>query len=116
VDVGKYVTPMGSEVIESKDNWNYSRGLLFTYAIPFFHFGARAKYTFNDKYSVTGYLANGWNNILDNNSGKMYGVTFNWNPTKKVSFAQTLMAGPETSGGAAAENPCAIRRSHLRLG
>jgi hypothetical protein len=98
LDIGKYVTPMGSEVIESKDNWNYSRGLLFTYAIPFDHFGARAKYTFNDKYSVTGYFANGWNNIVDNNSGKMYGMTFSWNPTKKVSFAQTLMAGPETSG------------------
>ncbi len=99
VDVGKYVTPMGSEVIESKDNWNYSRGLLFTYAIPFYHFGARAKYTFNDKFAVTGFLANGWNNIVDNNTGKMYGVTFNWNPTKKVSFAQTYMAGPEQTTG-----------------
>lgn len=99
VDVGKYVTPMGSEVIESKDNWNYSRGLLFTYAIPFYHFGARAKYTFNDKYALTGYFANGWNNIVDNNSGKMYGMTFNWNPTKKVSFAQTYMAGPEQTTG-----------------
>ncbi|MBZ5697561.1 MAG: porin [Acidobacteriia bacterium] len=99
VDVGKYVTPMGSEVIESKDNWNYSRGLLFTYAIPFYHFGMRAKYTFNDKYALTGYLANGWNNIVDNNSGKMFGLTFNWNPTKKVSFAQTYMAGPEAPAG-----------------
>src|SRR6267378_3989373 len=73
VDVGKFVTPMGAEVIESKDNWNYSRGLLFTYAIPFYHFGARAKYTFNDKYNVTGFVVNGWNNIVDNNSGKTYG-------------------------------------------
>ena len=24
-DVGKFVTPMGNEVIETKDNWNYSR-------------------------------------------------------------------------------------------
>src|SRR5712692_9535143 len=99
VDVGKYVTPMGSEVIESKDNWNYSRGLLFTYAIPFFHFGARAKYAFNDKYALTTYFANGWNNIVDNNSGKMYGMTFSWNPTKKVSFGQTYMAGPEQTTG-----------------
>jgi len=45
IDVGKFVTPMGAEVIESKDNWNYSRGLLFNYAIPFYHFGARASPT-----------------------------------------------------------------------
>jgi hypothetical protein len=67
VDVGKFVTPMGAEVIESKDNWNYSRSILFSYAIPYFHFGARAKYTFNSKYALTGFLVNGWNNVVDNN-------------------------------------------------
>ena len=57
VDVGKFVTPFGAEVIESKDNWNYSRSLLFNYAIPLNHFGARAKYTFNSKFNMTGYLS-----------------------------------------------------------
>jgi hypothetical protein len=90
---------MGAEVIESKDNWNYSRGLLFTYAIPFFHFGARAKYTFNDKYSLTGFVLNGWNNIVDNNSGKTYGFSFASNPTKKVSYIINYLAGSETSNG-----------------
>jgi len=42
----------GCEVIESKDNWNYSRGLLFTWAIRS-TIRRRAKYTFNDKYNVT---------------------------------------------------------------
>ena len=54
IDVGKFVTPMGNEVIETNANWNYSRGLLFYYAIPYFHFGARATYTFNPKWTVTG--------------------------------------------------------------
>src|SRR6185295_15010740 len=36
LDFGKFVTPIGAEVIETKDNWNYSRGLLFTQAIPFY--------------------------------------------------------------------------------
>jgi hypothetical protein len=100
IDVGKFVTSMGAEVIESKDNWNYSRGLLFNYAIPFFHFGARGKYTFNDKYNVTGFVMNGWNNIVDNNSGKTYGVSVGWNPNKKVSVTETYYAGPEESTGA----------------
>lgn len=95
VDFGKFVTPHGEEVIETKDNFNYSRGLLFSYAIPYYHFGLRAKYTFNDKYSLTGYLVNGWNNVLDNNSGKTYGLTFGWNPTKKLGIVQNYMAGPE---------------------
>jgi hypothetical protein len=97
VDAGKFVTPHGAELIETKDNWNYSRGLLFSYAIPFYHFGMRAKYTFNDKYSLTGYLVNGWNNVVDNNTGKTYGATFAWNPSKKFGIVQNYMAGPETS-------------------
>ncbi|PYX80049.1 MAG: porin, partial [Acidobacteria bacterium] len=95
VDAGKFVTPHGAEVIETKDNWNYSRGLLFSYAIPFYHFGVRAKYTFNDKYAIAGYLVNGWNDVVDNNSGKTYGATFAWNPTKKFGITQNYMAGPE---------------------
>jgi hypothetical protein len=98
VDVGKFVTPAGAEVIETKDNWNYSRGVLFSYAIPYFHFGLRAKYAFNDKYSLTGFLVNGWNNVVDNNSGKTYGATFGWNPNKKFGIAQTYLAGPEENG------------------
>ena len=100
VDVGKFVTPNGAEVIETKDNWNYSRSLLFTYAIPYFHFGMRAKYAFNDKYSLTGFFVNGWNNVLDNNTGKTYGMSFAWNPNKKFGVAQTYMAGPEEANNA----------------
>ena len=42
LDAGKFVTPLGAEVIESQDNWNYSRSVLFGYAIPFYHVGLRA--------------------------------------------------------------------------
>lgn len=98
LDFGKFVTPHGAEVIETKDNWNYSRGLLFAYAIPYFHFGLRSKYTFNSKYALSAFVVNGWNNLVDNNTGKTYGVTFNWNPTKKFGLAQGYMAGPEQTG------------------
>ncbi len=95
VDAGKFVTPHGAEVIETKDNWNYSRGLLFSYAIPYYHFGVRAKYAFNDKYSLSGFFVNGWNNVVDNNTGKTYGIGFGWNPSKKFGIVQNYMVGPE---------------------
>ena len=95
IDVGKFVTPHGAEVIETKDNWNYSRGLLFSYAIPYYHLGMRAKYAFNEKYSLSGFLVNGWNNVLDNNTGKTYGIGFGWNPSKKFGIVQNYMVGPE---------------------
>ena len=101
--VGKFVTPMGAEVIESNANWNYSRGLLFDYAIPFFHFGANAKYAFNPKWAVTGYLVNGWNNTIINHdstfgasSGLTYGVSLAYTPNMKWSATENYFAGPVT--------------------
>ena len=95
INVGKFVTPAGAEVIESKDNWNYSRGLLFSWAIPYFHFGMSGKYTFNSKFALTGYLVNGWNNSVDNNTGKTTGFTAAWTPSSKFSFIQNYLVGPE---------------------
>ena len=95
INVGKFVTPAGAEVIESKDNWNYSRSLLFSWAIPYFHFGASAKYALNSKFAVTGYVVNGWNNSIDNNTGKTVGFSAAWTPNAKFSITQTYLGGPE---------------------
>jgi hypothetical protein len=95
ITVGKFVTPAGAEVIESKDNWNYSRGLLFAWAIPYFHFGASAKYAFNSKFALTGYLVNGWNNSIDNNTGKTAGFSAAWTPNSKWSVIENFLTGPE---------------------
>jgi hypothetical protein len=95
INVGKFVTPAGAEVIETKDNWNYSRGLLFSWAIPYFHFGMSGKYAFNSKFALTGYLMNGWNNSVDNNSGKTTGFTAAWTPNSKFTLIENYLVGPE---------------------
>jgi hypothetical protein len=95
VDVGKFVTQHGAEVIETKDNWNYSRSLLFVLAIPYYHFGVRATYPVNDRFSLSGFLVNGWNNVVDNNRGKTYGVQAVLKPTSKLTLIQNYMTGPE---------------------
>jgi hypothetical protein len=97
INVGKFVTPAGAEVIETKDNWNYSRGLLFSWAIPYFHFGVSGKYAFNSKFALTGYLMNGWNNSVDNNSGKTTGFSAAWTPNSKFSLIENYLVGPEQS-------------------
>jgi len=98
IDVGKFVTPNGAEVIETKDNWNYSRSLLFALAIPYYHFGTRATYVFSDKFTLAGYLVNGWNNVVDNNTGKTLGLQAVVKPTAKLTLVGNYMAGPEQSG------------------
>lgn len=99
VDMGKFVTPAGAEVIESSANWNYSRGLLFNYAIPFYHYGVRAQYSFHPQLSLTGYIVNGWNNVVHDsstgfaNSGKTGGLALSWTPSEKVTIAENWLGG-----------------------
>lgn len=95
IDVGKFVTQHGAEVIESSPNWNYTRGILFTWAIPFYHFGIRTTYPVSDTVTLAGYLVNGWNNVVDNNGGKTFGAQLIWAPNDNFSFVQNYMVGPE---------------------
>jgi len=94
-DFGKFVTPHGGEVIEAASNYNYSRGILFGFAIPFYHMGARFAYPVSDQVTLTGYVVNGWNNVLDNNGGKTLGVTLGYSPGGSYSFVGSYMVGPE---------------------
>jgi hypothetical protein len=95
VDFGKFVTQHGAEVIETKDNWNYSRSLLFTLAIPFYHEGVRVAYSPSDKVTLGANLSNGWNNIVDNNTGKTAGFMAMLKPTAAVAWTVNYMVGPE---------------------
>lgn len=98
LDFGKFVTQFGAEVIESKDNWNYTRSLLFSWAIPYYHSGARLTYTPNDKFYVMGDVVNGWNNVSENNNGKSYGFQIGITPIKPLPIVLNYITGPENVG------------------
>src|SRR5256714_212565 len=74
-DVGKYVTHLGYEVIEGYDGYgdNYSRSILFGYAIPFTHTGLKASYGFSSKVAAMFEVVNGWDLVRDNNLSKSFG-------------------------------------------
>jgi hypothetical protein len=100
IDAGKFLTPLGAEVVASQDNWNYSRSVLFGYAIPFYHLGVRATLPVNDKLTLAGYLVNGWNN-----SSEIYGdfpcvgLTATVKPSSKLTWTFNYMGGTEVEGG-----------------
>jgi hypothetical protein len=103
VDAGKFVTHMGYEVIEAKDNWNYSRSILFAYAIPYYHTGARATYAVQSNLTVAGFFYNGWNNPLQNKSGKTLGASINFAPAASLSFVANWIGGSEEPDSASAK-------------
>ena len=97
-DVGKWVTPIGAEVIESQDNWNYTRSILFGYAIPFYHAGVRATINASPKVTLGAQLVNGWNNDSEINGNKTIGLSATLKPTDKVTWIANYMVGKETAG------------------
>ena len=69
---GKFVTPLGAEVIDAPGNPLYSHSYLFDFAIPFTHTGVKANYIFNPQVSAYFAVVEGWDDFQDNNSAPSY--------------------------------------------
>jgi len=85
---GKFATLAGEEVIKASGNTNFSRSILFGYAIPFTHTGVRETYKISDAVSLIGGVNNGWDQATDTNANKTIELGAALNPTK--SFALTV--------------------------
>lgn len=99
VDVGKFVSPIGYEVIEGYDGWNDNVTRAFRwYGIPFTHTGLEVTYAFSRSLSGSALLVNGWDNVLDDNDGKTVGAQLAWSPGERVTVFLNAMSGPERDG------------------
>lgn len=96
-DVGKYVTHMGYELIEGYDGYNdnYSRSILFGYAIPFTHTGVKASYAFSSKVAAMVGVVNGWDLLSDNNRSKSIGAQLTLTPIAPVTVLLNWIGGAE---------------------
>jgi hypothetical protein len=93
-DFGKFVTSAGAEVIEAKDNWDYSRSLLFAWAIPYFHTGLRTSMPVSKTETIGVQLVNGWNNVTKNDGWITVGLTSAYVKTK-YTWNLNFYTGPE---------------------
>jgi len=96
-DFGEFVTSASAEVIETMNNPNYSRSLLFVDFAPYYHMGLRTSMPVTKKETVGFQLVNGWNNITDNNAGKTIGLTSLYTATN-YNWAVNYYVGPENNG------------------
>lgn len=97
LDFGQFVTSAGQEVIETMSNWSYSHGILFTDAIPYYHFGIRTSMPVTKTWTAGVQVVNGWNNVTDNNGGVTIGLTSSL-VKPKYTWNTNYYVGPENSG------------------
>ncbi len=105
IDFGTFVTSAGAEVIESGSNWNYSRSLLFAWAIPYYHFGLKTTTPINKVVTIGFQLVNPWNTTMGDHKFTNIGVTlgvvkgiYTWNTNYYVGPNNPVI-GTQPSGG-----------------
>ena len=96
-DFGQFVTSAGAEVIEAKDNWNYSRSLLFAWAIPYYHFGLRTSMPLSKTITAGVQVVNGWNNVTASNGGVTVGIVGALTKPK-YTLSANYYTGPSNAG------------------
>jgi len=95
LDFGKFGSWAGAEVIDTPNNWNYSRSLLFVWCAPYYHFGVRASAPAGKQFTTGVQLVSGWSNIVTDATYKTVGLTGSWTPTTKVTWTNTYYGGPD---------------------
>ncbi len=94
LDFGKFVTSAGAEVIETGSNFNYSRSLLFSWAIPYYHTGMRFSMPVTKQLTAGVQWVSGWNNIVTGSTYRTFGLTETWTRSK-FAWTNTWYGGPD---------------------
>lgn len=86
VQGGKFETLAGAEVIESPSDLNFSRSILFGFAVPFTHTGGRLTYAVTPKLNVIGGVNAGWDEVRSTNGRLTAEYGFAYTPSSAVSL------------------------------
>lgn len=92
---GKFDSPFGTERAESQKNVSYTRGLLYARAYPLFHTGLGATLEIVPELELDALLVNGWNDTIDNNLGKTFGLGATLRPDPVITVRLGYLTGPE---------------------
>ena len=100
--VGKFYTIVGAEAVASKDAWNTSRGLIFSYSQPTSHTGLLGNYVFTNSWDFSLGVVNGWDIVDDNNTAKTVLTHFGFNNIflpheSSLTIALNGISGPEAT-------------------
>ncbi|QHJ06356.1 porin [Hymenobacter busanensis] len=94
LDLGIFPSHIGFESALSKDNWTLSRSLMAENS-PYYEAGARLTWEASPRWTVTGLVLNGWQNLRDNNRGKALGTQLQWKPTDQLTLNSSTFFGNE---------------------
>ena len=97
LDLGKFVTHLGYEVIGGYDGYNdnFSRGFIFGYGLPFTHTGLKLSYPFSARISAALLVTNGCDAVTRMNGGVTFGGQVAVVTSKNTTLTFNFLHGPE---------------------
>jgi len=96
LDVGIMPSHIGFESAEGMDTWHLSRSLLAENS-PYFLTGGRLSYAWDEKFDITLWLTNGWQNVqrIERNQALGLGLGFNYRPIEGLEVNYSNYYGNE---------------------
>ncbi|MCL2646199.1 MAG: porin [Phycisphaerales bacterium] len=92
---GKFVSLMGYEAIDPRNNPFYSHSYLFA-VMPSTFTGVVGFYKINDQWAVAGGISRGWDQCLEDNNGAINVIgQVSYTPDKQWSALLNFVSGPE---------------------
>ena len=96
VKLGKFITPMEYEVIDSRANFFYSHSYGFLYGVMYTHTGVLATQTVNENLNWSVGLSSGVDNFFDNQGRVNFIGSVNWTSCdKNTNIVFSLCTGDE---------------------
>lgn len=92
---GKFNAPIGFELLDAVDMYQYSHALVFDYGLPTNLTGIMGAYGFGDKADLALYVVNGWDNNYDNNNSRTVGGRFGLTPAEGINIGLSGISGKE---------------------
>ena len=95
ITIGKFNAPIGFELLDAPDMYQFSHALVFDHGLPTNLTGVMGGYKFNDQVDAVAYVVNGWDNNTDSNSTKTIGGRVGIAAMEGVSVGLSYITGPE---------------------
>jgi hypothetical protein len=92
LDAGIFAAHLGSESARSLDNLALTRSIMADNS-PYYETGAKLTYEANARWTFTGLVLNGWQNIRDNNQNKALGTQIQLKPSARLLLNYSTFLG-----------------------
>ncbi len=110
LDAGRFVTLASAEVVPAKDNWLYSRSLVYG-LVPIGHTGVRASLPVTGELTLRLGVVNGWDAVTSSYAGKTGEAQIAYAGPSNTTASVTAYVGPNPTVWSGAANTKAAYRT-----